>query len=98
MQVSLVQNIAFFPRPVTIDIFNPGIFNNTSGSVNELGTLDPGNYTLQLIVRSRVSSDDINAPLSDSAYADLSFKLIPTPSTAGVLALGGLVATRRRRR
>lgn len=62
---------------------NIGVTNYTQS-----GTLAAGTYTLFL----RAAGDE-----GSFAYFDFSMDVVPAPASAGLLALGGLVATRRRR-
>jgi hypothetical protein len=58
------------------------------------GTLGPGNYHLQAVV-AHITQPNGNDGQTNMSYSW--FFAVPTPSTAAILGLGSLIATRRRR-
>ncbi|MGJ8636381.1 MAG: hypothetical protein ACSHX5_06020 [Phycisphaerales bacterium] len=83
-----------------IQLFQNGnlIYNNFSGTlgtiiVNDLLTLDAGNYELSIVI----GASGVPQTNSGLGRADLTVEFIPTPSTATIALACGFLSTRRRR-
>lgn len=78
------------------------IFNSQDGPISTTGVLEAGTYTLSGLAQTGVfynSSSGLPVPGTVEARYNISFGLsaVPTPTVAGLLGLGGLLAARRRR-
>ncbi len=69
------------------------------GTIDGMGTLPAGEYTLQLLARSNRAVADGTIYNSDASYDNVVLTLvaIPEPATLALLGLGGLVMVRSRR-
>lgn len=69
-----------------------------SGSGNYDAVLQPGSYTLYVVVRiDFIETSSTTGPFMGEHEWDVSLAIIPAPGSLAILAFGGLMASRRRR-
>ena len=71
--------------------------DNSSDDDMAMGTLMPGQYTISAWAGGSGFGDEFFISSSSDGSFDLNFSVVPAPSTAALLAVGGISAIRRRR-